>query len=381
MENYPEVEKYTDSSLMLSNAVENSELILNYATESGLEIREDWVETIIAAKRCDDKKIWDTATEIKFWMAYKGMSKLIQPVSVDSLRATKMRKVTKPNLWQKLFKIKVKASFSKHSVQQYLTWATVWIIVMLIVQVFTLKGTTLLNTIQINKKTISDIDFRMGEVRLMIKADETNERAILERYRLETEKGKLDEEIRGSIDLLRPWVYTIRKLTSVNRLFQTKKQNEVLSKKEELQVTEGPGSGPPGEIAPEVENVDYINIVQEAQNFTQILQLYILPLLYGLIGGFVFVLRGLVFDIKNRIFSQYSNIKYSLRIHLGAIAGLIVGLLWGDIESQQITFLQSLSTAGIAFIAGYGIEYLFNGLDKLIGAIGKLEDSPKQETK
>lgn len=379
MENQPEIEKYTDSTKMLSNAVENAELLLNYSTESGLDIREDWVEIIIEAKRCNEKNAWNTTSEIKFWMAYKGMSKLIQPVSVDSLRATKTRNVINPNLWQRFFKVKLRPSFSKRSVQQYMYWATIWIILMLVIQVFTLKGTTLLNTIQINNKRIDDIDFRMGEVRLMIKADATNERAVLERYRLESEKQKLDAEIRGSIDLLKPWVFTIRNLTSINKLIpNSKKTKENI---EGIQQTEGPGFGPPGESGPDVQKVEYINIVQEAQNFTQILQLYILPLLYGLIGGFVFVLRGLVFDIKNRIFSQYSNIKYSLRIHLGAIAGLIVGLLWGDIENQQITFIQSLSTAGFAFIAGYGIEYLFNGIDNVIGSIVKTDGVMKGKNK
>lgn len=383
MDSDSNIENFSDTSFMLANAVENAELLLNYATETGLDIREDWVETFIAAKRCKEKSKWDTQTEIKFWMAYKGMSKIVQPVTIDSLRATKTRPVVRPNLFQKLFKIKMRTSFSKRSVKQYLTWATVWIIVMLIIQVFTLKGTTLLNTIQNNNKRIYEIDYRLGEVKLMIKADETNERAVLERYRLESEKGTLYEEIKGSIELLKPWVYTIRKITAINRFFISSKKMQDAQDQDYaiLQVTEGPGSGSPGGSAPETQKGNYISVIQESQNFTQILQLYVLPLLYGLIGGFVFVLRGLVFDIKNRIFSQYSNIKYSLRIHLGAIAGLIVGLLWGDIDNQQITFLESLSTAGFAFVAGYGVEYLFNGIDRLIGSLGKSSDELKIDKK
>ena len=382
MEVIADSKSHADSSLLLSSAVENSELLLNFATETGLDIREDWVETLIAAKQCNEKNVWDNEIEIKFWMAYKNLSKMVQPVSIDSLRATKIRKITRPNLFQKIFKIKLKSSFSKRSVQRYLTLTSFWIVVMLIVQVFTLKGNTLLNTIQMSNKRITEIDFRIGEVKLLIKADETNERAVLERYRLESEKGKLDDEKRGSIELLKPWVYTIRKLTSLNRLLGKKQTKEDSDAEENavIQQISGPGGGPPGSNdAATSQKVEYINVVQEAQNFTQILQLYILPLLYGLIGGFVFVLRGLVPDIKNRVFSQFSNIKYSLRIHLGAIAGLIVGLLWGDIENQQISFLESLSTAGFAFIAGYGIEYLFNGIDRLIGTLGMNLDASKKD--
>ncbi len=403
------------ASSMLSDAVYNAELLLNYSTEHGLDIQQDWIATIIAAKKCEESNSWDTETEINFWMAYKGLSKIVRPVSVESLKSTQKEAIKNPNFLQKLFKNKERVSFSRRSVRSYLFWALFWILFMLSIQVFSLKGTTLVNNIQGNTARIEEIDNRRDEIQLLLNADsELDRRAELEKQRLIAEKDKLDQEIRSSIELLKPWVNTIRTITF------SRKNNEHINNKSDLKrigneipdsesekitnnsfdVDDSSDTGSeislleelgleefedkeiveenipaiiPQEQTSFAENTINTNIgtIQEAQNFTQILQLYLLPLLYGLIGGYVFILRGLTYDIKNLIFSRYSKIKYSLRMFLGALAGLIVGLLWGDIESRHITFLESLSTGGLAFLAGYGVEYVFDGLDKIVSSIVK----------
>ena len=360
-------EEFRDGTAFLSEAVANSELLLDYAAQKGLGVEEDWISTVIAAGRAENKSEWTTELEIKFWLVYRNLSKIIQPVSVESLKATRKRPIRNQHFLRRILKIKQKPASSTRSVRNYLLWALIFILILLVVQIFSLKGTTLLNNIQQNNERIAEIEQRKKELRLILNADDENERAKLERYALESERARLDEEISSSINLLEPWVGFISNMTRL-------KKKEVIEKevseepKRMMGAPGGPGNGPPGttgQTTAETVMNDKIGIVQESQNFTQIIQLYILPLLYGLIGGFVFVLRGLAFDIKNQVFSGYSNIKYSLRIHLGALAGLIVGLLWGDIERSSITFLESLSTAAIAFISGYAVEYVFNGLDNL----------------
>ncbi len=403
------------ASFMLSEAVYNAELLLNYSTEHGLDIQHDWIATIIAAKKCEENNSWDTETEISFWMAYKGLSKIVRPVSVQSLKSTQKEIIKNPNFFLKLFKHTERVSFSRRSVRSYLFWALLWIIVMLSIQVFSIKGTTLLNNIKGNTARIEEIDKRKDEIQLLLNSEsEPDKRAEIEKHRLIAEKDKLDQEIRSSIELLKPWVNTIRTITFsrdrnevVNEISEFKESIDKIIDSEDnsrndnsLDSNGNSDTIPDSELLKEFDIEEYIDkediadntpvfepeeagsfadntinsnigTIQEAQNFTQILQLYLLPLLYGLIGGYVFILRGLTHDIKNLVFSRYSKIKYSLRMFLGALAGLIVGLLWGDIESQQITFLESLSTAGLAFLAGYGVEYVFDGLDKVVSSIVK----------
>ncbi|MEA2043471.1 MAG: hypothetical protein U9N85_13100 [Bacteroidota bacterium] len=377
MEKDKKITKNTSGSgtAFLTEAVRNSELLLEYATKKGLDVKQDWIATVIKSGRASRADDWTTELEIDFWLVYRNLSAIIQPVTIDSLRATRKRPLKETNFFRRRLNIEQRQASSSRSVRNYLLWALVFIIILLVVQVFSLKGTTLLNNIQANNKRIEEVEQRKKELRLILSADEDNERAKLERYALESERERLNEEINSSISLLEPWVEFLRNISSL----RSKNKLEANTQKETVKqpIMGGPGFGPPGESNAEVVMNDKIRIIQESQNFTQIIQLYILPLLYGLIGGFVFVLRGLAYDIRNQVFSSYSNIKYSLRIHLGALAGIIVGLLWGDIESSSITFLESLSTAAIAFISGYGVEYVFNGLDNLAeNIIGK----PKTES-
>lgn len=370
-----EVVSYNHSSEFLRESVFNAELLLHYATEQGLDVKIETISSIIKAKSCQQTKKWDTQSEIDFWMQFKSLSSLVKPVSVDSLFSTKRILIKEPNFIQRLLGQQKSLSYSRKSARMYMLWAMVVVIAMLTTQIFSLKGSTLLSKIQNNNKRISEIDYRVGELRLLLNSDPNNESAALERRRLESEKMQLDQEIKSSIDLLTPWVRTLRKFAVLGSRGVLKK-DETATTANAVSISTmnaGPGFGPPDmstNIA-EIDMNDRINTIQESQNFTLILQLYILPLFYGLIGGFVFVLRTLSADIKTMTFSQNSKIKYSLRIILGTLAGLIVGLLWGDIESQQITFLESLSTSAIAFIAGYAVEYVFNGLDRLADSIGK----------
>lgn len=369
--------QYQKGTEFVSDALRNAEMLLEYASKSGLDVEKDWVATIINARRAERYSDWTAELEIRFWMVYKELSLLVQPVTVESLQASYDRSVQDYNFFRKWFKMKSRPARSKRSVRNYLIWALLAILVLLAVQVFSLKGTTLLNNIQTNNRRISEIEERKRELRLVLASDVKNERAKLERYALESERARLDQEISSSIELLEPWVMNIRRIASFGG--ETRPLVADIKSSDEsgdLYMGSGPG-GPPGQTIPESNMNEKIAIVQEAQNFTQILQLYILPLLYGLIGGFVFVLRGLAYDIKHRVFSGYSNIKYALRIHLGALAGLIVGLLWGDIERTQITLLETLSTGAIAFVAGYGVEYVFNALDNLINNLSGKAQSEK----
>ncbi len=374
------VEKQKENVGFLTEALKNAELLLEYSAKHGLKVKEEWVSVVIASRRAEQQGEWTSELEIKFWIVYKELSALAKPVSVESLKSLSVRTYENPGFVHKALRIKRRPASSTISVRNYLILALIFIVILLLIQVFSLKGTTLLNSIEKNKARINQIEKRKLELRLMLKSDENNERAKLERYSLESESSRLDQEIASSIELLRPWVLTVRSIVSFG---QNPVPEYLRDEKTEAKVmkanmrSSGPGFGPPSGSRPENNMNNMIAAVQEAQNFTQIIQLYILPLLYGLIGGFVFVLRGLAYDIKNRVFSAYSNVKYALRVNLGALAGIIVGLLWSDIESTQITFFESFSTGAIAFIAGYGVEYVLNGLDNLIanfsGGMDKVE--------
>jgi hypothetical protein len=73
------------------------------------------------------------------------------------------------------------------------------------------------------------------------------------------------------------------------------------------------------------------------------------------------------------VYTPASNIKFGLRIQLGALAGLVIGFLWGDFQGKSFGFVESLSPLAVAFLAGYSVDFLFRMLDSVVGNIAKRE--------
>lgn len=106
----------------------------------------------------------------------------------------------------------------------------------------------------------------------------------------------------------------------------------------------------------------YADIIS-AQSALIMLQSYILPLLYGLLGAFIFVLRSLLQQVHDLTYTPGREIGYRLRLTLGSLAGMITGWV---LKPDAMAGAAELSPMAVAFLAGYSIEVLFAMLDKLI---------------
>jgi hypothetical protein len=103
------------------------------------------------------------------------------------------------------------------------------------------------------------------------------------------------------------------------------------------------------------------------------LSLYVLPLLYGLLGAFAFVLRKLSDPVGKLTYAHDTRVSYTLRLHIGALSGLAVGwFINGNTPSSGLT---ALSPLALAFAAGFGSDLLFTALDKVISAFSPLMSS------
>lgn len=120
------------------------------------------------------------------------------------------------------------------------------------------------------------------------------------------------------------------------------------------------------------EQVDSIDSIREDARPAQlagqfvlvILQSYLLPLLYGILGAATFVLRSLSRQIKNVTYSERSGIQHLLHIALGALSGIMVG--WFSFLIQNESFIGSVSPLAIAFFVGYNIELFFTKMDEIV---------------
>jgi hypothetical protein len=97
-----------------------------------------------------------------------------------------------------------------------------------------------------------------------------------------------------------------------------------------------------------------------AELWVGIVSSFLLPTLLGTAGAVAYVLRATSDQIRTTTFSRTSPIRNLVRIALGALAGVVVGLFNG------ISAGLTLSPLALSFLAGYGVEALFSMFDGLI---------------
>jgi hypothetical protein len=108
-----------------------------------------------------------------------------------------------------------------------------------------------------------------------------------------------------------------------------------------------------------------------AGQVVEVLQKWVLPLLYGALGAMVFVVRTLSVQARDRLFRREALVSLVLRVFLGMISGLAIGWFWSNDPQATTTggeplSLSTLSPFALAFVAGYGVELFFALLDKIV---------------
>jgi hypothetical protein len=108
---------------------------------------------------------------------------------------------------------------------------------------------------------------------------------------------------------------------------------------------------------------------------------YIMPILYGLLGSAAFVLRRYYDRLAANVLSPRDLRANSIRLGLGVLMGGCIGLVYSGSAAAQTTGIlgaaATLSTAAIAFLAGYGVEGVFKALDCLISQVFRVNGTDK----
>jgi hypothetical protein len=351
-----------ESTELLRASLEDSERLLAHAAEYGIKISEKHIKAIVDAKAKEQNDSWTQQDEIDLWIAFQTISKAVYPVTIDSIRASSTP-LGAPSGWLSyLFRIKKRRSLVRKSVRWYSGFALVSMLVMLSLQIYSLQGTKYLANLENGNSRTMEIEDRLHQLVLITSADRS---IMMEQEALMTEMDEKTQEIESNIELLNNWLKFTYNIWSKT----TREVHQAVQEKREIE-SRVSDNGPPAFEAPD-NTTQNIVIIQQSKSLLIILNQYILPLMYGLLGGFAFVLRSLANETKSMTYTAVSNIKYALRIHLGALAGLVVGFLWGDIASGSIGVANSFSPLAVAFIAGYSVEFMFRLLDSIIGGTEK----------
>jgi hypothetical protein len=352
------------ASDLVKDAITNAEIVLAYTAEAGIDVNISDVEIITKAKELLLQNEWNSQIEIEFWNAYKNLTALIQPVSVDSLRASQETVIKNPNIFQKIFRKKRRETLAYRVVRFYTIFAVITMLLMLVLHIYFSIGTIRLNRIQSADERIKDIESQLDEIELII-GTSSNLSAQQKQDHLQNELFEVNTEKESNIKLLGEWVAFVQDF-----FFMSNKEAKQMPQEQTQAGNPAPPAPQNFPASPEATLDKNIEIIQKAQNYVLIIGLYVLPLFYGLLGALTYVLRDLSNQTHKMQYTKESNINHILRLILGTIAGLAVGVFWGDLKQQEsFIIIRSLGPLIVAYLSGLTVEYVFTAIEKWIGSV------------
>jgi hypothetical protein len=350
----------------LKRALEEAMLILAYTSERGIAVDNGVAQTLVRAKYLDKEDKWTATDESDFWVAYNQISQVIRPVTIESIRAA-FDTLQEPNWFYRLLGLKNRrvTSQAQKAVRRYTWMGLTWLVLMLTVQIYSLIGSTLMNNLATTDQKMQAVEKEIADLTTL---GQGNPNAILQATQKQTTLDALGANLQNSAELLASWQKPINSLILKDKYYSL----DTLRSREKVAEN--------GVI--NQDRVDIINRIKQVGQYPiLIMSLYVLPLLYGLLGAYAFVLRTLNEDIKTMVYSSDSDIKYVLRIHLGALAGLAVGLFFVPEDTTTAVLPISLSPLALAFLAGYSVEFFFSAMDRFITGLAQRNSGGAEQGK
>jgi hypothetical protein len=341
----------------LATAIAEAEEMFLYAARKGINVPDETSKAIVGARKRGPADQWSEEDQVKFWRSAQALAKLVQPSTIDSIRAT-----TAQDGGGKSIVVWIYSGIS-----------IIVLIALIWVQIVYVKGVTVTANIESIKKEQMDAQYEAIATELQIKeadtsaiagarerpqaAEASQPRPTDPHVTLQRDKDRVamaDRQLQANDAILRDWASSFwvgyaptSPSTWASRLFMSNEDIE----REKTQISEEQ------KIEPDVQYAAAMATLKWMLG-------YLLPLLYGLLGTAAYVMRSLSKEISEATFSNASHVRFGLRLVLGALSGIGVGLILTH-DTLPPT-LAAVTPLGLAFLAGYSVELLFSAMDRLI---------------
>lgn len=384
----------------LKESLGDASVLLWFATREGKEVDDEVLRDIVRAQ-ATLKDGPNPEVEGIFWTAYRKLAKAVQPASIDSILST----YSYPFGDHHAATGKRRLTDAANTKRMY-SWLSLGILFLLLfVQIFWFIGTTWRTDLENHRTELDRIAGNLRGMMLEVKAahdlrndlDPTKQVAasffgdeldaqtsIEERIQILVNRqdqsllifanaslrgDRVEKMLLGNYKMLKSWDFvtdlagvpddldafgaasprsvTERSLCledNINEFYTTLCQRAVELERQHLGVEDA---------------------LVNSKTILAVLSQYLLPLLYGLIGSLAYILRTLSSEIHNVTFTRGSEIRYALRWPLGMLGGVTVGLFF---DPADFSGFAAITPLGLAFLAGYGVELLFTGLDRMVSA-------------
>lgn len=311
-----------------SETIDEAIALLEFASKKGLAVDEKTVDVIVGARYLIDSNAWAANNEIEFWGALNAIVKLVAPVNIDSINAKSAKKSGKKT--------------QSDSAVNFYRWLTaISLVSLLLVQIVWSFGNAIVTELNEIPKKVQDtnVELRTKTNLLGDKAADDPEISEIEaKVTSLKDKMKSDFVILDKFGLLIPDYFMNINISKID--------------------SKGKSATASTEVSQQLIQLQLVTFI------LNVLQTYLLPLLYGTLGACTYILRSLINEIEHVTYTQTSNTKYLLRFQLGAVAGLAIG--W--FASTTSSAFASISQLALAFVAGYSVDLLFALMDKILSA-------------
>lgn len=372
------LDQQIEVSPAIQQAIEDGLHLISYIAKNGsTRLPEDLAKAMISAKFKSQSGVWSCQDETEFLLNYDELSTLVYPVTIDSINAVTVTENAKGKF----------SSPAEKAVNSYRRFAMVSLALMLIAHLYFIIG----NNLKVNLTQI--FDHREEVHQTLIQLGEDKAKTLNVKEELSLANQKLD----ANYELMKMWNsvatfgheftsilpnYTKERLTAEYNIIQQKIQ---LLKKNDAGITDEDIAKKLYILPEESGNIldlygariKYFKNLLAADFILGAFQNYLLPLLYGLLGACIYLLRSLHQDIQNLTYTRSSEIKYRLRLTLGALSGMVIGWFF---KPQSIDAVASLSPMALSFLMGYNVDILFSLMDKIIDNIRNMIDRDTNPT-
>ena len=357
-------------------AVREAQLLLYFASRQGIVVKDTIVAKTLAATYIGKEETRGGKStkqiEKEFWLAFRILAETVNPVTIESIMATHDRRaIGKGILWL----IAYKRPLARWSVLLYSFFAIVTLAAVISLHIYWVVGISM-----IEETTKLDTEIEMI-VNTMIERRNHLESTDLTfpNYYNDNTFMSLQEKLsknalwsEGAHENLAKWIGILERLAVIFGISSAAEENQQL--RAELREN-------PNEYLEKYRN-EYLKQnktnITAAEFIVHALSTFIVPLLYGLLGAFAYVLREMAMEVRAFTFSHASRIRYNLRLALGLLAGIAVGFLISpdvvpgeDRTTQPALPFVTIGPMALAFVAGYSVELVFALMDKIVSSFVK----------
>lgn len=348
----------------LQQSIVNAQTLLAFSAESDVKVPDNVAAGITAAQQEIGTDSWTQQIEIAFWAAYGEISRLVQPVTSDSVNWT--------------------TQYGRRVTLQFILFGIISLLCLIAMQIVWVyinnTSTQIRQSIEILNKKEAEIVALKGAASVLKRQEE-----VLRSPQADGTQGQQDElsSIQGSQATYDVQIQVL--LSETNQLKRLLTAQYVILADWVPEFAGDPKPEEPSWFDSDAEKKAKLRALEDwykaqskepefqkeyllaqADSFLALMSKFFLPLFYGMLGTAAFILRSVSRSIRERTLDGSITLNFLIRIPLGMLSGIAVGLFL-DPKSLP-TGWEAVQPVAVAFLAGYSVELIFTAMDRLVGA-------------